>query len=337
MPDFSWGKPSPVISYLPNHTEERRLAALHATGLLDTLPEERFDRLTRLAYRLFEVPIALVSMVDRDRQWFKSCQGVSLRETPRNIAFCSWAIQNDELMEVPDTRLDERFRDNPFVTGPPYVRFYAGQPLHLATGERIGTLCLIEPEPRQLLAREKQLLSDIALLVEQEFSLGTQYPTDNITGCLEELAFTPRATNTLALCRRYDINAVLIRIRILNMARIGQLHGDEDGGEVGSNESHQLLEQLGKTMVKIASQAEVVGRYGNDTVAALLMDATLGEIRLLCAQLKAALQRWNGLRRPGETKLYCHIEVTSASLDDEETLAHLFEGEWTHYFTIDER
>jgi phosphoribosyl 1,2-cyclic phosphodiesterase len=148
--------------------EPERLNALNALGILDTEPEERFDRLTRLAAAMFDVPIALVSLVDSQRQWFKSCYGLSARETDRDSAFCAHAILSDEPLLVPDALLDARFADNPLVTGEPYVRFYAGQPLSLEDGSRAGTLCLIDNRPRDLDASSLRLLKDLALLVQRE-------------------------------------------------------------------------------------------------------------------------------------------------------------------------
>ena len=106
--------------------EAKRLATLRALGVLDTAAEERFDRLTRMAKRLFRVPIALVSLVDENRQWFKSCMGLATNETSRDISFCGHAILGDDIFIIPDTLADARFADNPLVVGEPYIRFYAG-------------------------------------------------------------------------------------------------------------------------------------------------------------------------------------------------------------------
>ena len=113
--------------------EAMRLAALRSLNILDTPAEERFDRITRLAQRLFDVPIALVSLVDTNRQWFKSCQGLDASETPRSISFCGHAILEDGPLIIEDATKDQRFADNPLVTGPPDIRFYTGQPLKKLT------------------------------------------------------------------------------------------------------------------------------------------------------------------------------------------------------------
>ncbi len=148
--------------------EQERLSALHKLDILDKPAEERFDRFTRLAAALFRVPAALLSLVDSDRQWFKSAHGLDVREQPRDQAFCAHAILDSEVFEVTDARVHPDFADNPLVSGPPHVRFYAGTPLTVQGRHRIGTLCLIDYLPRQLDEREKQLLKDLAQLLEKE-------------------------------------------------------------------------------------------------------------------------------------------------------------------------
>jgi len=127
--------------------EPTRLDTLRSLRILDTPPEERFDRLTRLARRLFGVPGAVVSLVDAERQWFKSCDGLAASETPRDISCCGHAILSDDIMLVPDAGADVRFHDNPLVTGDPNIRFYAGCPLTVTNGSRLGTLCLPRSPP----------------------------------------------------------------------------------------------------------------------------------------------------------------------------------------------
>jgi phosphoribosyl 1,2-cyclic phosphodiesterase/CheY-like chemotaxis protein len=152
--------------------EVQRLHALLSLNVLDTPPEERFDRYTRIAAGLFDVPIALVSLVDRDRQWFKSRHGLDVAQTPRDAAFCAHAILDRTVLQVPDALQDSRFADNPLVTGPPRVRFYAGAPLVAADGSRVGTLCLIDQRARELDAQQLALLRDLADLVEAELKGG---------------------------------------------------------------------------------------------------------------------------------------------------------------------
>ncbi|MGM0578366.1 MAG: PAS domain S-box protein [Myxococcota bacterium] len=151
--------------------EAARLEALRELCVLDTPPEERFDRITRMAQRLFSVPIALVSLVDAERQWFKSRQGLDATETSREVSFCGHAILDDETFVVEDAAADPRFADNPLVTDEPRIRFYASRPLHAPGGQRVGTLCVIDRKPRDLSPEEWELLRDLAAMAERELRM----------------------------------------------------------------------------------------------------------------------------------------------------------------------
>ena len=151
--------------------EEQRLRALRAYNILDTPEETAFDRITSLAARLFNVPIALVSLIDEERQWFKSCYGLGVRETGRDLAFCSYTILSDQVMVVPDTLADPRFVHNSLVTGEPHIRFYAGAPLITSDGLRLGSFCIIDTSPRDLSEAERQTLVDLAAVVVDEMEL----------------------------------------------------------------------------------------------------------------------------------------------------------------------
>ncbi|MFT5390936.1 MAG: hypothetical protein ACI8PT_001127 [Gammaproteobacteria bacterium] len=138
--------------------ELSRVAALKSLSVLDTPPEERFDRLTRIARQVFDVRIALVSLVDENRQWFKSKVGLDVDETSREVSFCSHAILGDKTMVVPDASKDERFANNPLVVDEPHIRFYAGCPLRGPDGHRLGTLCLIDSNPRSLDHKQLEMI-----------------------------------------------------------------------------------------------------------------------------------------------------------------------------------
>ena len=152
------------------HNEAERLQALKLSGLLHNLADESFDRFTRLAQALFGCKISLFTLIHEKKQWFKSHQGTALRETPRDVSFCAHAIFNDDVLYVPDATLDQRFADNPLVTGPPAIRFYAGAPLHSPQGFPLGTLCIIDDLPRELNALQLTLLQDLAALAEAEIA-----------------------------------------------------------------------------------------------------------------------------------------------------------------------
>ncbi|KAL3796805.1 hypothetical protein HJC23_010952 [Cyclotella cryptica] len=181
-------------------SESLRLATLQNTGLLDTGYEERFDRIVRLAKAMFNVPIALVSLVDHDRQWFKSCCGLptGVRETPRDHAFCAHAILKDDIFVVQDAFQDERFADNPLVSGAPNVRFYAGYPIRIpvdgSNGESddkvaIGTFCVIDSKPRDLRLDERNALRDFGEMVVHEIlNHDLKRTSDETVKCLQSSA-----------------------------------------------------------------------------------------------------------------------------------------------------
>lgn len=150
--------------------EVQRLEELCSLGVLDTSSEERFDRITRTAQAMFSVPIALISLIDHDRQWFKSRQGLSAEQTPRNISFCGHAILDDAAFVVENADIDPRFMDNPLVTMPPFVKFYAGVPLHGPKGNKLGTLCIIDNAARKIDHSEITALSDLAKWAEAELA-----------------------------------------------------------------------------------------------------------------------------------------------------------------------
>ena len=155
----------------PAKNEAARVAALHQYAILDTEPERAFDDLVLLASFICKTPIALISLVDEDRQWFKSKVGISATQTSRDIAFCSTAIQQPDVFVVPDALQDERFRTNPLVISEPNIRFYAGAPLINEDGYALGTLCVIDLTPRELGAEQESALKALSrlVLIQMEF------------------------------------------------------------------------------------------------------------------------------------------------------------------------
>ena len=159
------------VAATPDNESARR-AALYQLLILDTPPEQRFDKIAAFAAEEFDVPIATITLVDSERQWFKAKVGTEVCETGRDISFCSHAILEPSIMVIPDAAADPRFADNPLVTDKPFIRFYAGAPLTMASGLRLGTLCLIDRRPRTLDALELGILGTLRDLVVME--LGKQ-------------------------------------------------------------------------------------------------------------------------------------------------------------------
>lgn len=157
---------SPALS-----TEAARLAALDRYAILDTDPEQSFDDLVILASYICRTPIALLSLLDDHRQWFKSSVGVQVRETPLEMSICAYAIKQEDLFIVPDTLKDARFRENPMVVGEPHIRFYAGAPLINEDGFALGTLCVLDRQPRELDREQKQALKSLRQLALKQMEL----------------------------------------------------------------------------------------------------------------------------------------------------------------------
>ncbi len=143
---------------LPPPDERRRLRTLRLYKIMDTASDQLLDQLAHLASTICEAPISLVSLVDDHRQWFKARVGLNAEETPRSMAFCAHALESDELLVVEDATRDHRFADNPLVTAEPRIRFYAGAPLRVREGDILGTLCVIDHEPRKLTVAQRQAL-----------------------------------------------------------------------------------------------------------------------------------------------------------------------------------
>ena len=160
-----------AVPYPVPVNEAERLRTLRSYKILDTKPEERFDELTRLAALICGVPISLISLIDTDRQWFKSRFGLDIEETPRAQAFCTHAIMQPEMFVVPDAMKDERFAHNPLVTGDLHIRFYAGAPLAARDGHLLGTLCVIDHKPHTLTEAQKEALKIVGRLVIANFEL----------------------------------------------------------------------------------------------------------------------------------------------------------------------
>jgi len=242
--------------------EPERLRSLHNLRVLDTPPEERYDRVTRLAKRLFQVPIALVSFVDARRQWFKSRQGLDLTETPREISFCAHAILQEQTLVVPDAHADERFMFSPLVTAHPNIRFYAGRPVKAPDGARVGTLCLMDHGPRALDPEDLRLLDDLGALVEEELRSLELITTDELTGITNRRGFRSIAGHALALCQRVGRPATLVLFDLDGFKQVNDTLGHAAGDKLLKDFSRHLLDAF--------RDSDVVARLGGDEFCVLL-------------------------------------------------------------------
>jgi diguanylate cyclase (GGDEF)-like protein len=276
--------------------EAARVAALRALNILDSAPEERFDRLTRLAKRLFGVPIALVSLVDAERQWFKSCVGLEASETTREISFCGHAILSDDVFLIPDASRDGRFHDNPLVVGEPHIRFYAGCPLKIPNGSRLGTLCIIDRDPREFGPDDVVLLRDLARMAEQELAAMQLATMDELTLLSNRRGFLALAMHTLAVCRRLGKPASLLHFDLDRFKQINDGYGHAEGD--------RALTHFAELLKQTFRESDVLGRLGGDEFAVLLSDAGRESVSAALDRLAAAVADHNREARRGYELLY---------------------------------
>jgi diguanylate cyclase (GGDEF)-like protein len=284
--------------------EARRLHALRSLGVLDTPPEERFDRFTRLARRTFKVPIALVSLVDADRQWFKSRQGLEARETPRDISFCGHAILGQQTLVVNDAHEDARFADNPLVTHAPNIRFYAGRPITAPDGSPIGTFCLIDHQPRSLDADDLSLLDDLARMVEDEVAALELASVDELTGLSNRRAFQVLAEKSLAICRRQGCPATLLFLDLDDFKPINDRFGHDEGD--------CALREVADLLLETFRDSDVVARIGGDEFCVLLTGTSAVEMKQPIARMAESVRARN--EAPG-MRYALGYSVGVASLD----------------------
>lgn len=244
--------------------ELKRQAALESLNILDTDAEERFDRLTSLAANIFQVPIALVSLLDKDRQWFKSCQGLSERQTPRNISFCGHAILGDDIFVIEDTLEDVRFVDNPLVTGEQAIRFYAGFPIRHPDGSKLGALCIKDTQPRVFSKKERQILIDLAKIAEHEIFVTELATMDELTNIYNRRGFATAGKRLLNLCQRRSLTAALIFIDLNGFKKINDDYGHAEGDNA--------LIAFANMLDECCRESDLVARMGGDEFILLLAD-----------------------------------------------------------------
>lgn len=261
--------------------EDRRVDSLHRLNLLDTPAEERFDRIGRLARRVFDVPIVTIGLVDSTREWFKSATGMPYEQIARRASFSAYVVSDERELVIADTRKDPRFVDNPLVTGEPYVRFFAGHPLRAKDGSTIGSLAIYDFRPRELSDVDLSSLRDLAAIVDGEIGISKMTPA------LRELmtqSKESRETRIDSLTRLWNRSAVLeIVDREILYARevqrpLSLLLVDLDrlkavNESFGTDKGDEVLVEVARRMRASLRPYDSIGRYGGEEFLILLPDA----------------------------------------------------------------
>ena len=255
--------------------EQERLKALHAYQILDTLPEQDFDDITQIASEICGTPIALITLVDENRQWFKSKQGLEVDETPREIAFCAHAIlQPNEMLLVQDPEHDERFQDNPLVTGEPHIRFYAGVPLVNPEGHALGTLCVIDSEERKLTSQQVASLKALANQVVAQFELRRK--NEELQQQQTALEEANQALENFAHSAAHDLKSPLNNI--IGLTKLLQFHlPAETTAKVSDIVNHlgisaQRLKNMVDNLLEFARISEIAAEVQEPINLTYLMD-----------------------------------------------------------------
>lgn len=278
--------------------ELARVSVLKSLSILDTQPEERFDRITRMAKRLFNVPIVLVSLVDSDRQWFKSRMGLDASETSRDISFCGHSILGEDIFIVENALEDERFVDNPLVTGDPHIRFYAGCPIRSIAGLKVGTLCLIDTEPRELSREEKEILSDLASMVERELVAFQIATTDCLTNMTNRAGFLLLAERNLNACQVYGKRSSLLFLDLDKFKKIND--------EYGHHEGDRALAAFADYLKTTFDDSGLFARIGGDEFVVLLNDAKEEETQKKLKALSESIEDYNRKNQKRYELSFCY-------------------------------
>jgi GGDEF domain-containing protein len=250
--------------------EDERTAALEKMALVYSPAEARFDRITRLAKKYFDVKIALVSLVYKDLQWFKSAQGLDEPCTSREVSFCGHAIHQNSALVVKNTLLDDRFKDNPLVVDGLKIRFYAGQPLKNKNGLVLGTLCIIDTEPRDFTEEDELDLKDFASWVESEFNKRIYSPVvedylmetseleraslvEPISGAWNKVAFAEVMSRELKAAHSWTYSLGLYSLKIKNWNAVEEQYGQKVAGDI--------IKQTARCIRECAEENESLG-YG---------------------------------------------------------------------------
>jgi diguanylate cyclase (GGDEF)-like protein len=269
--------------------EQGRLGALRRYEVLDTPPEVGFETVTSLVRTVLGVPMSAVSLVDNDRQWFKSRQGLDLDETPRDVAFCQHTIRQVGPLIVEDASLDDRFRDNPLVRGDPNIASYAGVPLKTPDGYNIGSLCAMDTRPRSYDAKQIEVLQHLATLVVEQLELRNLAGRDSLTGAMTRGAFMAELEKSLSLFARQKRPAALIMIDIDHFKQVNDRFGHPAGDKA--------LTALANVCHQGKRPSDSFGRLGGEEFALLLPETEKGEAIEVAERLR---EQTLGIRVPND-------------------------------------
>lgn len=272
----------PLDRNLVADNEEGRLADLYRHEILDTEPERDFDRITELVTAIFDVPIATVTLVDRDRQWFKSARGIAIRETPRCDSFCAHAVGFDEPLVVRDATGDGRFCTNPYVIGDPSIRFYMGVPLKTNRGFNIGALCAMGTVPRLASLRDVEILQNLAELVVTQLELRAVASIDTLTGAMRKATFISQAKRDLARAKRAGEPSSCLMLDFDHFKAINDTHGHAMGDRV--------LKTVAAAVQGVLRSGDYIGRLGGEEFAIFLAGTTQEHALAVGERLRTAIE-----------------------------------------------
>ena len=290
------------------HDELQRLRDLERQGVLDHPGDEHFDRLVGLTASVLEAPIALISLVDRDRQWFLAHHGLDAKQTPRSMAFCAHAIAGDETLVVADASQDSRFDSNPLVTGEPHIRFYAGAPLQSRDGHNLGTLCVIDRQPRKLEPGQVTLLEELAQLVLRELDLRRELTLNPLTGLANRASFLEQAEPELRRAREDQEPLAMLALELDQFSQVRIRWGQEA--------SDRALHDVAACLQGQHRPEDLLGQIGDQAFAILMVDEDQAAAMERAEAIRTGITELGGVFRASGHHLSVSGGLTLLAPDD---------------------
>jgi diguanylate cyclase (GGDEF)-like protein len=297
-----------TLTYPVPADELQRLRELERYGVIDSPSDEHFERIVELASLIFAVPITAISLVEQHRQWFLCNLGLEASETPRDQAFCAHAIAGDEVMVVPDATADPRFRSNPLVTAAPHIRFYAGAPLHSPEGHNLGTLCVIDRQPRQITVQQTRQLALLAQMVMHEIELRRQARLCPVTGLPIRQTFLTIGGHEVCRARREHLPLSLLCVDIDNLRLVNNRWGHIAGD--------QLLKAVVGLLRGVMREQDYAARLGDGEFALLLVGLEGPEALELAENLRRAVTSLPGAHSHSDFQLHISCGLTTLASGD---------------------